>query len=534
MRKAYKSIISLAVVLIAGLNFIVPALAQDPFTAIAVGGITGASGAGLFGSMAGMSGIDIAWGNNSADQMDAMWNVLNPDHVYFSGEKHEANPQEYPEDVFDYIQVDIGDWLSAQSEYIVNFAQSYNVQDDDTGTITNPPSYAGYPFDPNTGIGSSLGALGVGSYTVGIGTLVINPNGNNYSAQVYVNGVPSGNPQTVLSSSLGELVYLARLTSNTYRFLRKSSGGTVFYIGYQFTDTESSSETINWESNDVNTGVFDGWESAKVKIPHNISQLTKGWTLTDFLNELDRIWYGGGEDNIIIENGGDVPPVPPVPVPDTPLGEVAFDDWIDLWGSEVTNKLDFVGSNGEDQLEVLQDIDTNVGDIEDTVGNIDTNVGDMVSDLDNIDTNITSIEGIAESIDTNVDDLKDTAESIDTNIGIGNGILGGIRSLVQSAVDYLEGIAEHVGELVEEIVEGTEKLIAGILNQIPQTFGVIFGPIKQASSIWHYVVEWIQSIGAPFQFIWSMASGTSYYIILPVYASLAAAVVLAFYKRFGK
>lgn len=496
MRKATKTIISFAVILIAGLNFIVPALAQDPFTTIAVGGLTGASGAGLFGSMASMSGINIGWTGATADPMDAMWNVLNPDHVYFSGEKHESSG--VGEDVWDYITVDIGDWLDAQSDFIVNFAQTNHVTDNSSGSISNYPRYYGYPFthgdygDP-LGYAYSGGTYQFGPVTFSIGNSAGDPGYYFYNITSPVSNASSWTNFGI--NFIGSPIVLAQYRGNVYiGYVYNNTLIRLFQVDFSVTP----GNTINWTSDEVDTSVFDGWESAKVKIPSNISQLQTGWTLSDFLDELDRIWSGAGEDNIIIEDGGDTP-VPPVPVPDTPIGEVPFDDWVDLWGQGIyqqlenqSDALDLIGSNGLDAIEEL------------------------------------------ESIDTNTEDLVEVAESIDTNIGVGNGILGDIRSLAQSAVNYLEGIAEHVGELVEEIVEGTETLISGILNQIPQAFGVIFGPIKQASSIWHYVVEWIQSIDAPFQFIWLMASGTSYYIILPVYASLAAAVVLAFYKRFGK
>lgn len=514
MRKTTKTIISFAVVLIAGLNLIVPAFAQDPFTAIAVGGLTGASGAGLFGSMASMSGIDIAWSGATADPMDAMWNVLNPDHVYFTGEKHEAT--NIGEDIYDYIQVDIGDWLQAQSDFIVEFAQAHNVQDYDSGTITGVKSFNGIPLNETFRSQTVSGVLD---------TAVLNASPGNkidlYGAGVHIEytvdgyswGYPYGTRKTYYNGSLIQTYGIGSYGGGgpfTFQLRLQDLGSSVGAFTYitestnlsQTTDlalAPSQPETVSWSSDEVNTNVFDGWESAKVKIPKSISQLQPGWTPVDFFNELDRIWSGAGEDNIIIEDGAYVPPVPPVPIPDTPLGDVPFDDWVDLWGQGIyqqlenqSDALDFIGSKGTDAIEELESIDENIGA------------------------------------------LEETAESIDTNIGIGNGLLGGIKSLVESAVDYLEGIAEHVGELVEEIVEGTETLIAGILNQIPQVFSVIFGPIKQASSIWHYVVEWIQSIGAPLQFIWAMASGTSYNIVLPVYASLAAAVVLAFYKRFGK
>lgn len=495
MRKAYKNIISLSVILIAGLNLLVPAFAQDPFSGVAIGGLTGASGAGLFGSMASASGINIGWGNNTVDEMDAMWNTLNPDHVYFSGEKHEANPQTEPEDIYDYITVDIGDWLSAQSDFIVNFAQTFSVDDNDSGTTPNTVSLAGVPmsYSGGTYYTTNLGPITDGSTFELAGSYIHFSVSGSRLYYDFKKADGSMGRDWVVNSYLGTQLQIKSDLRTPYVF-RYTLFNTPIYID---TSLLSLSSSVDWTSDSVNTSVYDGWESARVKIPHSISGLSPNWTIPDFTNALNNLWLQNQQSQIVIEDTDQ--PVPPPPVPSTPLGDVPFDDWVDLWGQGIyqqlenqSDTLDFIGSNGEDAVEEL------------------------------------------ESIDSNLDDLVGTAESIDTNIGIGNGLLGGIKSAIESGVDFLEGIAEHVGELVEEIVEGTETLIAGILNQIPSVFGVIFGPIKQASSIWHYVVEWIQSISAPMSWMITMANGTSYYIVLPVYASLAGAVVLAFYKRFGK
>lgn len=481
---------------------------SNPFTGIAIGGIGGASGAGLFGSMASASGINIGWSQSGSDAMDAMWNELNPDHVYFSGEKHEADPQTYPEDIWDYITVDLGDWLQAQQDFISNFVTEYNVTDNDSGTISNIVYCNGVPlYLDNTTYFGSYATVGVTVYTTQTQE-ILTPDGYTWKIKTYYNNnvveweIWQGSTKLQNAYSSGQTSGLVRLgyyaTTNNpqvwhgLQYPKGNYGSTIVQVG-----TKGNTGTINYTSGTINTHVFDGWENAKVKIPHSISGLTSGWTVPDFTNALTNLWNTGQQGQIVIEDTDQ--PIPPPPIPSTPLGDTPFDDWVDLWGQGIyqqlenqSDALDLIGSNGIDQIEEL------------------------------------------ESIDSNLEDLTGTAESIDTNIGIGNGLLGGIKSAAESAVEFLEGIAEHVEELVEEVVQATETLIAGILNQIPSVFGVIFGPIKQASSIWHYVVEWIQSISAPMSWMWSMASGTSYNIVLPVYASLAGAVVLAFYKRFGK
>lgn len=254
-------------------------------------------------------------------------------------------------------------------------------------------------------------------------------------------------------------------------------------------------------------------------------------TLDDILAAINDLAIIGSQ-NVSVE--ADV--MPPEPIPSDPLSDIPFDQFVDIYGGSVFEEID-------NQTQVIDTLGQSVGQwIEEQTDVIDTYGQSIVEGIENqtdvIDTAgqsvVTAVENQTDVIDTVGQDVVEAVEAVDTNIQAGNGILSGIRSLIGSAVDTLENIGEMVGELVEDIVLGTETLISGILNQIPGLFNVILSPIKTASSIWHYVVEWVQSITGPFQFIWSMANGTSYYIVLPVYASLAAAVVLAFYKRFGK
>lgn len=270
-----------------------------------------------------------------------------------------------------------------------------------------------------------------------------------------------------------------------YTSNRTNIGGTVI------------DENVNlpYESGIVNVSFgSDALDNITIFFPTQ-STLLPTSTVFDIAEAINNLALSGSEE---VTAEIDYAPAPPIPT--TPLGEVPYDEWIDTFGQSVYDKLD-------EQIDAID------------------NYGQSA---------IEALEGVEDTVDTVGQEVVDAVDAVDTNIQAGNGILSGIRSLIGSAVDTLENIGEMVGELVEDIVLGTETLISGILNQIPSLFNVILSPIKTAASIWHYVVEWIQSITGPFQFIWSMANGTSYYIVLPVYASLAAAVVLAFYKRFGK
>lgn len=207
--------------------------------------------------------------------------------------------------------------------------------------------------------------------------------------------------------------------------------------------------------------------------------------------------------------------VPPEPLPSDPLGDVPFDQFVDLYGGSVFETIDnqtqVIDTYGQSVVEGLENVEEAV----DVVGQ------SLVTELENQTTIIDTIGQRVQSI----------AGSLTTGF---QNVVTGIGTATNSIVNAIDNVFDAVSEFAEDVVLGTETLISGILNQIPIAFNVIFSPIKQASTIWHYVVEWIQSITGPLNFILTMANGTSYYIVLPVYASLAAAVVLAFFKRFGR
>lgn len=412
-----------------------------------------------------------------------------------------------------------------------------NIPDDTSGSI------ASYKTD---GMGNKLGRVGnlapiypnvgdtarvdAGYYALDI-TCVRN-NGT-YRLQLYIDGVlvqtveQYGNPGgqwTTWFLNLGEHPS-QHTVSVTAGYL---PGGMV--MAYQTNIPVASNPALPYVSETVDTTFADDAEDNVTIVFPSQGTLTPTSSLSDIVDSINALAAANNSD-VTVEI--DVEPAPtPTPLPTDSLGDIPFDTFMEYYGESVLEQIDdqtvVIDTFGQSALEKLEEqteiLDTIGQNLEDQTDIIDT-AGQSV---------VTAVEEQTDVIDTVGQDVVDAVESVDTNIQAGNGILSGIRSLIGSAVNTLEDIGEMVGELVQDIVLGTETLISGILNQIPSLFSVILSPIKTAASIWHYVVEWIQSIAGPFQFIWSMANGTSYYIVLPVYASLAAAVVLAFYKRFGK
>lgn len=484
MRKATKIFISFAVVLIAGLNLIAPAFAQDPFSAIAVGGLTGASGAGLFGSMAAMSGIDIAWtGSASSDPMNALWDVTNPDHVYFSGEKHEAT--NIGEDIYDYIEVDIGDWLDAQSDFIVKLIQDNNIQDNDTGNISVPTTYRGLQVGDVSptyqGIGEYLWANNIWLKCSNVGGSLP------YRYELIVDQQAQCHYYTSTLQPFYAIYY--QYVSGSYVKFRLVIGGNNSDGNFTLAQHPGivTGFQAGYTAGTIDTGKFDNWESAKVKIPHSISQLQTGWTLPEFLSELDRIWAGAGEDNIIIEDGGDIPPVPPQPIPDTPLGEVPFDDWVDLWGQSIWEQLtrleekqELMVINQESGLDSLDDLqglgEDLIEDVDDLIGletDINENLEDVITYEQGISEDVEDIGEYVEDIDDQiiviVDEMGnviDVLEGIEAKIYAQGQTIGSISTEVGTIADVTEAISTEVeaqSEIQEDIKDAVEDMIPYVM-----------------------------------------------------------------------
>lgn len=511
MRKTYKKIIALCAVLIFALALIpVQSFAVgDPFTSIAVGGLSGASGAGLFGSMASASGFDISYSSGtSIDQADALWNKLNPDNIYFNGNKGQEtsiDPITGTPTVYDYISVDIGDWLQAQNDFIDEFVSAYSVTDNSSGSFVGNKSFAGIPLYTRSGNNYSTD-LDIGTYPAnnasitlsnGLFTCIITRTDPYCNYEFFYNGVSSKSGQTRWGSGSWTLRLVIYADSNNVKIGVIMDNNSFASLSSNNIGQVSNTFNGTWDSNSINTGVFDGYNAAKVKIPHNSWSPSDptNWNVAEFLEELTVKTVSDHASDIIIEDdSGPVPP--PVPIPSTPLGDIPTDEWFDLFGLPVL----------EGQEEIHQDL-------QDFSSDVSEGIDDVIGELEDIESDV---------------------ESIDTNIGIGNGLLGDLKSIGQSIQSTLSSILSGVTDLVQEIVLSTETFIAGLLNSIMGGFGGMFSTMREAFSIWHYVVEWVGSISTVFSWFWSVAGSTSYYIQLPIYASLAGAVVLAFYKRFGK
>lgn len=101
--------------------------------------------------------------------------------------------------------------------------------------------------------------------------------------------------------------------------------------------------------------------------------------------------------------------------------------------------------------------------------------------------------------------------------------------LVQGAID---------GEIVSENPELNPEPEPGPEPDAPVEVITPFLPVVfpsfnfSLSGIWHYVVEWVGTLGSWFSMVFTIWSHLPYAIVIPVYATAVVVIVLGVYKRF--
>lgn len=147
------------------------------------------------------------------------------------------------------------------------------------------------------------------------------------------------------------------------------------------------------------------------------------------------------------------------------------------------------------------------------------------------DTDWTKLDELLRWIQSTIDSIRHLTESLQT-------MLDSIFDAIQSAIQHIAEIPQAIRELADKILEdielGPAKLFDKALDILKSLFMPLLLPIKAMMGLWHYVVEWIQSISSPFTWIFGVMSGTSYNLVLPIYAVLAGSICIAIYKALGR
>ncbi len=137
-------------------------------------------------------------------------------------------------------------------------------------------------------------------------------------------------------------------------------------------------------------------------------------------------------------------------------------------------------------------------------------------------------------IDSTLKDIVQALKNIYDSIAIGNTFSEAIKNLNDKINWSLDDIKEKIGDLVDKIERGSVDWFRDIVQSIWDPFLPILNIFRSGVGIWHYVVEWLQAIHAPFVTFWNFLGSAGYIFVTPIYAAAAAAIVLAIYRRFGR
>lgn len=146
-----------------------------------------------------------------------------------------------------------------------------------------------------------------------------------------------------------------------------------------------------------------------------------------------------------------------------------------------------------------------------------------------------SINAIKSAFDTAIQNILDFFQDILDGI---HNIYDIIADFLQDILDAIQNIDQLLQDLFDNILDAIEqgpvKLWRSALNVLKTVFAPILATLKTFVGLWHYVVEWVGVILNPFLWFFNLMSGTSYNMVLPIYAGLAGFIVIAIYKRFGR
>lgn len=131
---------------------------------------------------------------------------------------------------------------------------------------------------------------------------------------------------------------------------------------------------------------------------------------------------------------------------------------------------------------------------------------------------------IKHAIDVLHQDLEDVLDSIDTQF----------TEIYNMLEEEFDAIREWMNNVPDVIKRAHAKGMKDAISALKKIVLPLLAPIKALMNLWHYVVEWFNSINAPLLWIFGIMSATSYNLVLPIYASLAGVICIAIYKSFGR
>lgn len=523
-------IIASVVLMIALLLSISIFASADPLSAAAFGG--------LFSSFLNASGVAISSSGLSADaynqyflsetNTDEDWlSPLSDYRVYFNRDSSTGT---------DHIWIGGSSVLDEFETKASDFITDKNISSYSSDSLLSSTyQFAGYPFDSSysyyrsvpfstvsfpatASVGDRILAGGSGASVVCTCTQKV---GNTYLWDYEVSFNGDGVYHSASANRTSQTYFLSLVcypndSYNVYiQFYSRSVGPSPSQRGNSLGVATLNNSSIDYSAGSIDTSISSG-QGLDIIIPSNTSySFPDGYlSLWEDIQALSvEINEALSADTLVSSSFSDAPVVPPVPPTPTPypsdsLGAIPYDTWMADYGTDVTDTLGL--------------IDQDINDVNDTIGLVGEDIVDVIDTYGQ--SAIEAIDNQTDVIDTYGQSVVDSLDNIDQGI---NAPLIGVKAKLDSLVDSLADVGTNVLEAVKEE-------ILGDIAKLETVFAGVITRLRNAMSIWHYVVEWIGSIGSVFGWIIGFASNTSYYMVLPIYACIAGGIVLGVYRRFGR
>lgn len=513
MKYSYKKLIALLFVAVLCALFSVVAYAADPLTAGL--GWAGMAGSGVtIGGMAGLTAnqFNDVFNSQTGSKLDSFLNDPNNigEFIKFGSYTKTVDDIEYS-DI--WISHDFASYIQSEGfGYIID----KSINSNSSGTLASGEGF----FDgiPVYRVSNNLKTINYSvseSTNIGNVSIVINKDtqGKITPDVLYSNG----SRNSISYYRTPPIILHWELYSGYWRLYYTGWGNSIVSSGASL--YISSPFTFNYVSTLIDTEPIDSLEGLRIWIPSSYLPEPAGQYFidgagNDDINILSQSITNAVNDgkgiDIVYEPEDVVPPVPPPPIPvpsPVPTPEpVPTPDPVPTPEPVPTTPID------------------------------ETTLQDILQPI---------IDGGAGTDQIILDESHDIQSTVQETGNYLGQILEKIRELIHqgfiSVLDALELIRGLLSELVitlenvlEAVITHPLDLFGAVLDGIGNFFGGSFGDLKRHLGIWHYVVEWIASISGVFAWIFAICNYTSYYIVLPIYALVAAAICLALYKRFGR
>lgn len=405
----------------------------------------------------------------------------------------------------------------------LDFATAYNIASNQSSAITyasgvgyfdDIPIYDldGIPNNRSVTYLCPLGDSSIGNFRVNVNQWSSSEN----RGVVYYNDENVGGIRLFNSRYMPVQFYIGSSNKIDWRGFYSTNGGqswdTSNYVhGFNFIDDSFS---FDYTSGVIDAPISDE-DGLLVRIPSSYTDPQSGTVVYDIhdftINYPDIGQPGGHEINID-------PSLNPDFQTDIDLGNGIGDLLLTIFGLDLLNKI--INFSPEPSA---PDPGPQPGVI-DPLPDPDPAPDEPTSGTTIADTDWTKLDELLRWIQSTIDSIRHITESLQT-------MLDSLFDQLQNLIQTLQNLPQQI---LEDIETGPSKVFRKALDILKSLFLPLLLPIKAMMGLWHYVVEWLASVNAPFVWIFGVMSGASGNMVLPIYATLAGSICIAIYKALGR